>query len=97
MKKAKIEIQNTDKNGNQMEISKKITPNQAARAMKASGAQGPRSVFAGGKGRRPKAVMVTAKSSGGTKKIPKSCFAGSRGGPQDGSGPLGGTEFCPNS
>ena len=95
-RKAKIEIQNTDRDGNQTEVSKKITPTQAARAMKASGAKAPRSVFAGGRGRRPNAMGGRGpKGAGRGQNGAVSCFA--RGRPQDGSGPLGGTAACPNS
>jgi len=93
-RKAKIEIQNTDGAGNQTEVAKKITPAQAVKAMGATGAKGPRSVFAGGRGRRPRAVKAN-------RAAPRSCFSGSRGGsrggPQDGSGPRGGTALCPQS
>ena len=92
-RKAKIEVQNTDNAGNQTEVSKKITPAQAAKAMKAAGAQAPRSVFAGGRGRRPKAMGGRGAGRGQNGAV--SCFA--RGRPQDGSGPLGGTAACPNS
>jgi len=88
--KAKIEIQETDKNGNQVEVAKKVPVEKAKQYVKGSSAMGPRSVFAKGRGRRP---AVSRNQSG-----PRSCFAvGSKGGPQDGTGPLGGTEACPNS
>jgi len=84
--KAKIEIQDTDKQGNQIEIAKSVPVEKAKAYVKSSGPQAARSVFAKGRGRRPKA---TGRRSG-----PQSCFAG---GPQDGSGPLGGTAACPNN
>ena len=91
--KAKIEIQDKDKQGNQIEIAKSVPVEKAKAYVKSSAPQAARSVFAKGKGRRPKAVGRKAPKEAKVN-IPKSCFSGRRGGPQDGSGPLGGTEAC---
>ena len=87
-RKASIEIQNTDNQGNKTEVSKSIPVEKAASYVKSSAPKGARSVFAKGRGARPRAIARPGRG-------PRSCFAvGSKGGPRDGSGPLGGTAAC---
>ena len=89
--KAKIEIQDTDKQGNQVEVAKSVPVEKAKAYVKSSGPQAARSVFARGRGRRPKATGQARGRGQGRQAGVQSCFAT---GPQDGSGPLGGTAEC---
>ena len=95
--KAKIEIQNTDKQGNQVEVAKKVPVEKAKQYVQSSTPKAARSVFSSGRGRRPAvgAGRGRRNNTGRRGNSPVSCFAvGSKGGPQDGSGPLGGTAAC---
>jgi hypothetical protein len=86
--KAKIELQTNDNQGNQIEVAKSVPVARAKQYMRKSkpSAFG-RKPRRRGKGR---GVIIAKKDS-----VPAGSAFGRGNGPQDGSGPCGGTDICP--